>query len=273
MKNNIIVTTDFSESSANALNYACGYANAHNFNILLVHIYTIPVSYAAEGLSLAAIETDLEEDKAKLRAELERAKSSYPGVIIEAKMATGDYLECLKEVRREADAGLMIMGTNGEYSELWFWDENWLDALIALSCPVLVIPRQITYSNLKNIAFACDYKKVCEPHQSEAIKDIVKLTGASFHIVHVSQSPAKQTNIDKADAIKAGFSDLSPQYHTVENSNIIRGLAGFIKQYNIDLLLVIPRRHSVWDKLMNKSHTKQLALLNHIPVMAIHEND
>ncbi len=272
MKNNIIVITDFSESAANALNYACGFAKDHNYNILLFHIYTIPVSYAAEGLSLAAIDADLEEDRSKLRDELDRAKSSFREVHIEAKMATGDYMECLKELRRESDAQLMILGTNGEYSEVWSWDENWLDALIAISCPVLVVPRHIEYSKIKNIAFACDYKKVCEPHQFETIKDLVRLTGAGFHIVHVSHSPAKPVSDDRADAVKAGFSDLTPQYHTVENNNIIKGLAGFTGQYNIDLLLVIPRRHGVWDKLMKKSYTKQLALLNHIPVMAIHEN-
>jgi len=34
---------------------------------------------------------------------------------------------------------------------------------------------------------------------------------------------------------------------------------------------VLPKRHGLLDKLIHKSHTKQLVLHSHVPVMAFHQ--
>jgi hypothetical protein len=72
--------------------------------------------------------------------------------------------------------------------------------------------------------------------------------------------------------LKEVFNDREPLFRTVINKRVIAGLAQFVKETNIDLLIVIPHKHDLWYNLFNKSHTKQLAMLNHLPVMAIHED-
>ncbi|MBK8520712.1 MAG: universal stress protein [Chitinophagaceae bacterium] len=39
----------------------------------------------------------------------------------------------------------------------------------------------------------------------------------------------------------------------------------------IDLLVVMPHRHNLLSGLFHKSHTKQLVLHSHVPVMSIHQ--
>ncbi len=272
MKKTIIVPTDFSDSAANALSYACKFARDYNLNILLVHIYSIPRSYAAEGLSLTTINDAMDEDRVRLKNELEHVKNKYSNIHFEAKMITGDFLETLQELKRELDPALIIMGAVMEYSELSLWDDDWLNALITVSCPVLVIPQHIAYSPILRIAYATDNKKPCLPEQTDVIKKLVRLSNASFYIVHITPKSGPQEE-NANTALNEVFSDIKPQYHIVENRSVIRGMAEFIKQYHIDLLLVMPRKHGLWHNLFNKSYTKQLALLNDLPVMAMHDND
>jgi len=269
----IITTTNFSGSAANATNYACEFAMEYNCNIVLAHIYTIPASYAAEGVTLATINDAFETGAERLKEAADQLKKKYPRLPIEAKMMTGDILESLQELRKDTDAELIIMGAPDEYSGLWQWDDDWLNALVTISCPVMVIPQHITYHPLGNIAFASDYLKPDLPEHTDIIKKLARLTAARFHIVHVTGTPARIENNKNYLALKDNFSEMQPEYHIVENKLIIKGLAAFIQQYSIDLLLVIPRKHGLWHNFFNKSNTKKLALLNYIPIMVIHENN
>jgi hypothetical protein len=272
MKNNIIVTTDFSEGSANALNYACGLAKDHELGIVITRIYTIPDGYAGEGLSLASVDEGIQADRDRLTALLADARNSYPGVDIDGKLVVGNFLGSLSGLSGELHPNVIIMGAIGEYSDLLNWDDDWLNALINISCPVLIIPQHIRYSPIKNIAFACDYKSVCTPSQIAAIKNLVKITQANFYLVHVTPV------IDAGEpqhiaAYREVFGDLNPVFETVENKQVIKGVADFVPAHDIDLLIVIPRTHGLWYSLFNKSYTRQLAKLNNLPVMALHEDN
>lgn len=271
MNKNILVTTDFSRSSINALNYACEFAKDYNLKILIACIYSIPNNYAGDGLSLASINDALGSNAQMLKDELARVKNNFPEISITAEIITGDFVESLQELKQDIDPALIIIGALREYSELWLWGNEWLNALIVLSCPVLVIPEHTAYTPIMRIAIASDNKRVELTEQINSIKKLVNLSNANFYIVHVTTEPnLKEENM--RDVYDEVFSEIDPQYYTVENKSVIKGLAEFIQQYLIDILIVIPRKHGLWYNLLNKSYTKQLALLNNQPVMAIHEN-
>ena len=272
MKKTIIVTTDFSDSAANELDYACELAKNHDIEILLTYIYTFPLSYRGEGIAPSVINDIIDSDRKILEEELQQAKSKYPQVNMEIKMMIGNFLESLRELERELHPEMIIMGTIGEYSELLLWNDDWLDALTSISSPVLVIPKHIPYNQIRNIAFACDYKNTCSLQQIETIKKLVLLSGADLHIVHVAPGIDEEQNKNAA-SIKEEFSLMKPHYHRIENKQVIKGLDEFVLQNRINLLLVVPHKHDFWYNLFHKSHTRQLVQLNHLPVMAIHENN
>ncbi len=266
----IIVTTDFSAASANALNYACGFANDNNANIVLARIYSVPAGYAAEGLSQVSVNDAIDTDNARLQQELERVTDSYPRLAIDARMVVEDFDEALQQLSKELNPQMIVMGAVTGYAELWQWGDDWLDAVLSLPCPVLVIPGHIEYSPILNIAFACDYKSVYQPDHVAKMRKLVQLTKADFYIVHVTTGKPEDEE-EKREALAAAFGeDIDPQFITVENKQVLAGIAAFEQQYAIDLLLVIPRRHGIWHNLFNKSYSRQLAQLNNLPVMAIH---
>ena len=175
MEKNIIVTTDFSDSAGNRLDYACELAKDKDIGVVLTYIYAFPISYLGEGIAPAVINDIIDSDRKILEQELEGAKSRHPGINIEIKTMIGNFLESLRKLEKELHPEMIIMGTIGEYSELLLWNDDWLDALTSISSPVLVIPRHIPYIQIRNIAFACDYKNICTPQQTETIKKLVTL--------------------------------------------------------------------------------------------------
>jgi nucleotide-binding universal stress UspA family protein len=49
-----------------------------------------------------------------------------------------------------------------------------------------------------------------------------------------------------------------------------KGIIDFAEGNELDMLIVLPKRHGLIDSLMHRSHTKQLVLHSHVPVMALH---
>src|ERR1700733_12974050 len=94
----IIITTDFSESARNAVHYACSFGSLLiDADILLLTIYTVPSSYSADGVSLAAIRDSLGRSEYDLEKELEWFKESYPGLKIRGKEVIGDFVSCVQQ--------------------------------------------------------------------------------------------------------------------------------------------------------------------------------
>lgn len=60
-------------------------------------------------------------------------------------------------------------------------------------------------------------------------------------------------------------------YHFLNNKDVEEGLTGFAEKNNLDLLIIVPKKHNIFDKLFHKSHTKKLMLETHVPVMSVHE--
>ena len=64
--------------------------------------------------------------------------------------------------------------------------------------------------------------------------------------------------------VQTNFSD--------SDTNAVSYPCKFTLNYNLNILL-LGVFTGLWHSLFNKSYTKQLALLNDLPVMAIHDND
>jgi hypothetical protein len=65
--------------------------------------------------------------------------------------------------------------------------------------------------------------------------------------------------------------DFNPQFYFVEKANVEEGVYQFVEENHPDLLVVIPRKHGLFESIFHKSESKQFILHPHIPVLAISE--
>ncbi len=229
----IVVATDFTESSKNALDYACGFVKGSGTRLLLVYIYTIPISFAADGLSLVGLNNTLDTEGSMIGDEIARAKVKFPDTVIEGKTLVGNFLDSMQEIALHEKPEMIVLGAGGEYAEMWSWGNNWLDALVEIKSPVLVIPKNNVYKPIKQFALACDYKIPCSMEQKDTISAIVNRTGANLHIVHVRNFGVVEDKT-KTEAFRAVFKDIAPIWHLVENDHIIKG---FLSSY-LDFVII-----------------------------------
>jgi hypothetical protein len=272
----IIVCTNFSETSRNALSYTCSLvskkADKEGINILLLHVFTIPINYSGDGIALATINNALDEAEDELHNEIEWVQQEYPALNISGKVTTGRLLEALKNQTSEMKAFFVILGTGGKYGDLWSWDSDILHALRDFPVPVLTIPPNVAYKPLQNIAFACNLKNINDKTPFSTIVNLIHFTEARLHVVYVKDNELKPGSVEANNEllVNNNLKEIAPIYHTLYENQVVQAIGSFVEENEIQLLLVMPKRHGIWESLFHKSFTKELARLNRLPIMALH---
>src|SRR5689334_22766183 len=93
----VIVITNFSAASRNALNYTCAFLNNPETRVLLLNIFTFPGSYSNDGISMAAVSETIANDERLLKEEYKWVRATYPSIKIETEITSGIFLEALEE--------------------------------------------------------------------------------------------------------------------------------------------------------------------------------
>ncbi len=268
----IIVVTNFSSSSRNALDYTCSFLGYTGVRILLLNIFSFPAPLASDGISIAAMNEIITDDERLLEGEYNWVKENYPEVNIEKEMLSGNFIKELKDIASDEEVALIVMGAGGKYNDLLSWDANIIDAFVDLKTPVLIIPSRVEYHAVKKIAFACNYYRRDLYTTTSLIKKLVRFTNSKLyviHIVHPSEVISEEAENNKRN-LQYSLADITPVYYEPAIDNVITAIDKFTAAENIDLLIVIPARHGIWYSIFQERHTKGLVYLNHVPVMSLH---
>ncbi len=274
----IIAPTDFSPISINAVNYAADMACSINAELLLFHIYTVPgiygeVPYTIQGLQSSSLFSDAEKTLDQLKAELEKRTDGKINIATEVVIATS-VIAKLEEFCKPRKPYGVVMGTQGSTAmERFFFGSNTIIAMKHLEWPLIIVPPGATFTDIRRIGLACDLKDVADSIPFSEIRSLVKQFNSELYILHINTEGEKAFTIEKtieSRSLRETLEDLHPIYRFLDKGNIENAIEEFAETNQLDLLLVIPKRHNIVDQLLHKSHTKEMALHTHVPLMAIH---
>lgn len=270
----ILAATDFSPAAMNAVNYAADMAVAMNAGLYLLHVYQVPISYSEVPLTvdvndiLRAAEKDMMEVKALL---LLRHKNNL-NITTEVRM--GFFFEELKLVCEKIKPYTVVMGSQGTTAtEHFLFGGHTVYAMKHLAWPLITVPAGLSFSSIRKIGLACDFEDVVETTPLEEIKILVKDFKAELLVLNTGRKDEYDPDIVFESAMLQEMLDpIKPSYHFISSKNIDEGIMDFAEKNQIDLLLVLPKRHDLLDKLVHRSHTRQLVLHSHVPVLALHQS-
>src|SRR6185369_9321632 len=127
----IIVPTDFSAISNNAIDYAVDLAKATGSSILVFHAYQVPVSMTDVPIVLLSVE--------ELKRSLQERTGNSIKIYAETKL--GDTVDELEDVCTKVKPFAVVMGTKGATGmERVLFGSTTLTTIRHLNWPVIVVP-------------------------------------------------------------------------------------------------------------------------------------
>lgn len=267
----VILATDFSPSALNAANYAADLATSLEGELLLMHTNHLFESHAE--MPSPATQSELERDaNAGIQELKNNLKRKYGNLNIKTKVGSGPLIKELKHLTEEIKPYCVVMGSQGaSVADYRIFGSQTVQVMKQASWPVIAVPNGTRFKTFKKIGIACDLKNGIDHIPADYIKNLVHDFNASLHILNSTDEPDKQSEIiQEASALMDLLSPVNHEFHFINNSDNDKGIIDFTEENNVDLLIVLPKKHTLFDKLTHKSHTQQIALQLQVPVMALH---
>lgn len=274
----IIVPTDFSETSYNAARYALGLARQMNTaRIVLYHAYELIVPIPDVPSSVPMVNPDelrsaSLEGLDKMMRELEPL---LPESTVLASRAENHLLPAnIDQVAKQEEADLIVMGiTGGSQLEEILVGSNTVDVVKHTTCPVIIVPGSARFRPIRKIVFACDFRKVVETTPVQPLKKLLNVFKPELHVLNIDHESKHFTSDTPyetlmLDTLLEGY---DPQFHFIDHTNVVQGIMDFAARQEADLILIIPKKHGLFDHIFKRSRTTQLAFHTHVPLLAIHE--
>jgi nucleotide-binding universal stress UspA family protein len=272
----IVVPIDFSPISLNAASYAGEMARSINADLSLLHICLLPVAHSEVPYPLENMDslmTDAEKEIQRVKNDLLLKTGGKVKIDADVRMATTVTGELTNYCSLRKPYAV-VMGTQGNSAvERIFFGSNTINAMKHLAWPVIVVPPEAKFTRIKKIGLACDLKKVDGNLPFSQIKSLVTQFNAELYILHINPEGNKGYTAEKTmetRALQNMLCDLHPVYRFIDYDDIETGLEEFAVANKLDLLITVPKRHNIIDKIFHKSHSKKLVLHTHMPVVAIH---
>lgn len=268
----IIVSTDFSAAARNAGEYAADMAKAIHAELLLFTVFELPVTYYEVPVAMTTVEMTEVEEKNIVALKNDLIARTGNQVIIRTEVRLGSYFDELKSVCQLIKPYAVVMGSQGTTAaERILFGSHTVNAMKHLNWPLIAVPPKVKFSSVKKICMACDLRNVLNSIPVDEIRALVIQFQAELHIVNTGKKgDFNERMLSESALLQKMFVDLKPEYHFLTSKDIDQGVIDFCEANEIDLLLILPKRHSFLEKLIFKSHTKQLVLHSHVPVMALH---
>ncbi len=271
----IIVPVDFSKTANNAAVFAGNLANFYNADVWLYHSYELPVSIGEFTYPLF----DVAEMQVAAMHELEMLAENTQqhirsNVVFNLKAEMGLIVDGLASFCEAIKPDLVIMGLTGKDAlTKLVVGSNTIKAIHEIKYPILVIPPMAEFIPVRKIGFACDYKQVKETTPLSLLKKIVTDFNAELHILNIdfenrNFSPEEVHESFLLDDMLEG---MKANYHSIEAEDISTGINWFADKEKLDWVVVVPKKHTLVQKIFSRSQSNQLIYHTHVPVLCIHQ--
>ncbi|GAA4411461.1 universal stress protein [Nibrella viscosa] len=276
----ILVPTDFSAHSGQALRAAANLARKSGSELVLMHTndimaYTTPLIEAREfDKSLAEIyEEKVNERFARILQEL-AADTTFAGIPIRTSVWAGKLADILTIVVQEENADLVVMGTLGAgNSDAYLVGSNTQKVIRRVSCPVLTIPLQYDSQNFFTVVFPSTLKDD-QAASFQFLAQFQQVCENEVHLLYLN-NPADLPDEEAIEArayelAEAAGLKLAGVYTTKENIfDEEEAIVNFAKEQNASLIAMGTHQRRGLSHLLFGSVTEDTVGHASIPVMSI----
>lgn len=279
MKKKIIVPVDFSKNSYNTYIYALSMAEDFDCRVELLHFYNpLTSDFKADGIDEEQVMDALEEELSLFANSFRQEESSSTVMTkteVSTKILTGLVVPQLIERSIPRNVFMMILGTKDNYDGTKYLFGSIPSELAQNAfCPVMLIPKGVTYRFFDNILFASNL----ESSNSQIIDKVSKIAtkhSSAMHFVQVTQKGEKEDfDMVKNKIFEQLFSDYPPNFSvnisTVKAESIVNGLNQYADENNVDLIILVNKHRGFLTNILRKSVSRNMALNNKNPLLIYH---
>ena len=276
---NILLPTDFSENSWNAIRYAIHLFKNDQCTFHLFNAYT-PVVYDLTYVLLASpaqfglrdpIRDASREHLSELHSKILKEFGVNPNHKFETIARFETLISGIKELIDERHIDLVIMGTKGATgAKKILFGSNTVQVFSEIKHPIIAIPSEFEYVVPQEILFPTDLGVTFNDKQLHVLKEIVILHKAKLNALHVRTGHGLSEVQDRNKLmLHTLFEQMDYEFHDFDDMDIPLAINKFQDEHKVDLLVMINNKQSFFENLFFKDTINQIGFSLNIPFLVI----
>ncbi|SIR29337.1 universal stress protein [Maribacter ulvicola] len=275
----ILIPTDFSNNSWNALEYAACFFEKKQCIFYVLHVNNLSNSDITGNSFMTLNAQKKYSTRDKLNETIDRIGTCNPNpkhkfISLEEY---GNFIDITKKTIEEKKIDLIVMGTKGISGlKASIMGSNTGNVITKIACNVLVIPDAIIAKKPSKIAFPTDFNLFYTYPILNSITEILEISNAKLEVIHMSQSRPNFSNtqvINKAylhDYLK----EICSETHSFEHilgKNTREVIVTYITENKIEMLTMVAKNLNLFQQLFFNNSLEHLSYHSTVPLLVMHE--
>lgn len=278
---NILLPTDFSENSWNAIAYALKFFDKTACTFYLLHVNSL--SFLALNNSAYVPDKEFIENtftkpaKKQLKTLLKRISTEFDENKNHHFFTLTDYNFFVESVRNhvvEKKIDMIVMGTKGASGlKKVIVGSNAADVIKKVKCPTLVVPEDANFTDLHEIAFPTDYLLTYGVALLKPLYNILDIHNSSLQVVHITKKTAELSidQQDNKDLLNEYFNKFRIKFYNLSNKNVEAAIECFVQSRDIKMMAMVAKNLNYFQRILFHSKIEEITYHTHIPFLVMHD--
>ncbi|WP_046756226.1 universal stress protein [Kordia jejudonensis] len=278
---NILLPTDFSENSWNAIAYGLQYLKDFNCKFYVLNVnrlsnlideevrYT-PTLDVIEDVYVKPAQRELQRVIHRIKKTLPTNKKHHFYTLTDHNF----FIESIRNHVEEKKIDLIIMGTKGASGlKAYIAGSNTGAVITKVKCTTLVIPENAKYTDINEIAFPTDFILSYNMQTLSPIVNILDRTNASLRIPYITKANEQLNANQQAnkELLEDFFDDYKYSFHFLTNTKVEEAIQDFTEKSNIDLMIMVAKNLNYFQQILFHTKVEKISYHTDIPFLVLHE--
>ncbi|WP_339624730.1 universal stress protein [uncultured Winogradskyella sp.] len=279
---NILLPTDFSENSWNAIKYAIRFFETKECNFYVLHVSRLTNISSNNTFILDQNVVDelyITPAKQKLRTvlkQISQAALNFKHHKFYTLTDYGFFIDSIRKTVEEKDIDCIVMGTKGASGlEKIILGTNTADVITKVKCNVLAVPENAKFVRLNEMAFPTDFSLSHNLQVLQPVLDILNQYNASLSILHISKKKVSLNTEQKKnkELLEEYFMRNHFTFSYLINKKVEDAIQCFVQSRAIDMICMVAKNLNYFQQIFFHSKVKDISYHTDIPFLVVHEKN
>lgn len=273
----IVIPTDFSETSMNAIVYALELFKYDTSEFIIMNAFADAVYKDTKEMDREYFEEYKEKYRTSVERQLQKEiaemleKSPNPKHTYNYEARFGTLIDETNEIIERDNTDLVIMGTKGKTDdENVTFGSKTLQVIKYVKCPVLAVPVCFHGAPPKNILFPTDYMIPFKKRELKLVSTLAKGFVSTINMLFISEFERRShRQEDNRSFLEISFDDNKTTFLQTPANDITSGINTMLNEQQFDMLVMINQRHSYLENILYRSTIEKIGLEIKIPFLVL----
>ncbi len=275
MKRNILLPTDFSACSVNAIDYALAMFADEGCKFTLINAVEIPVDVVnGTSVVLPQIMERAKKAMSELYDQVLPKLQGTSSTLDQRVEMGGGLVDIVGRVASELDAGMIILGTKGASGVKEVLLGSVAKSILHnVRVPVIVVPEEARFTGLNHVVFAADYKEMVDDTILHPMLHVGTKYDSTITLLHTEPEGVilGEDEVEQEYELHKQLKDIRHDFEFVETSDPLAGIEKYVNERQPDLVVMVSRHDRIWERIFHSSVAGRFAMHTTTPLLIAHD--